>query len=375
MKPIVGILGCSGAVGKMACEILTRDYLVKGGQRSDFDHKFGDNFLGFEKVDIYNSKSLKNFCKGCDVVLNCAGPSYKIKDIAAIEALEAGADYVDVFGADPLEDILKEKIDEYDSTCVISAGAFPGLSGLFPIWLKNKEFDSLDIIHLFAGGRELLSKNAAADLLLSSLKGFGTSDVFLKNGNLTPYEAEFPLIVYLSGFGNVDVQPFLHTEFINLADKLKLSETHFYNVFIDPLIHESIKNSFLKISDEEGFPGLNEATSDLVNTASSLFSSGAHWYSMMVDCLGIKNGEIVKKRGLIKSGNSYMISGAIAAMSVEKLINEKFDNGVYWAYEFLDPDTVFEKLIQTKAVESIDILDINEVAQDLFSLTEVEGEI
>lgn len=375
MKPVIGILGCSGAVGREACGILLEKYFVKGGQRSRCETVRNDNFLGWHTVDVFDPDALDEFCDGCDVVLNCAGPSYRVKALAAVASDRAGADYVDVFGADPLADYLTKNASRLNAAFVISAGVFPGLSGLFPRWLKHRAFDRVSHVHAFGGGKELLSKIGGADFLLSALKGFGAPDVYWENGDRATYGEPFPKTARLSGFGEVLVQPFLHTEYARLGDKLGLSEAHWYNIFVDPLIHEAVRSAILNVSSRAGFDGLEQAAADMAGISASLFAGQPQWYRMMIDMAGEKNGEPVQKRSILTGKSGYQLSAVVAACAVDMLVERQLENGVFWAFDCLDPQVVFDRLVDTGAAALPEIFDIRRPAYELFAPAVVEGQL
>ena len=57
-----------------------------------------DARLQWTAVDFNDTPALARFARGCDVLLNCAGPSWRVADRAAQAALKADAHYVDAAG-------------------------------------------------------------------------------------------------------------------------------------------------------------------------------------------------------------------------------------------------------------------------------------
>lgn len=371
--PLIGVLGCGGAVGSVACDILQQSYRIRGGQRCKPAKSPGKHSFEWVQVDLYNSKSLADFCAGCDVILNCAGPSYRIGDCVALAAVEAGASYVDTFGSDPLEQSLSENIGDVSGLFVISAGNFPGLSGVLPLWLFTQGFETVDSIHGFAGGREHCSVGAGSDVLLSSVAGFGIPEVYWRNGSMTRYSEPFPQVAHLPGFkGEVYVQRYLSSETVRLAKQLKLHEAHWHNVTVDKRVNDIISKCCVHLTVDASDAALEESVSELVTVASMVLSGRSPWYTMMIEAQGATQGEIIRKRVILRSSNSYQLSGVVAAATAQTILQQRPTDGVYWAFELLNPAVVIERLLSTKAAESLDVVEIPAVDKDILP-KEMEG--
>ncbi len=363
--PLIGILGCGGAVGRAACEVLEQSYRIRGGQRSLPQNLNKDKFE-WVMVDLYDPELLSDFCRGCDVILNCAGPSYRIGDCVALAAAESGACYVDAFGADPLEKALLESMAGADGVFVISAGSFPGLSGLLPRWLFAQGFETAEEMHAFAGGREYCTDGACADILLSSVSGFGIPGAFLRNGSLIRNAEDFHGKVYLPGFKEeAYVQRFLNSEAVRLAEKLKLQEVHCYNVVAEKQVSDILSRSCARLAMNNSDAVLKEEMSKVSAAASMALSGGSAWYTIMVELHGRTQGKAVRKRVVLHSSNSYRLSGVVAAAAVEAVLEHGLANGVYWAFDVLNPFRVMEKLFEAKAAKSFGVVDIPPVRDNI----------
>lgn len=103
-KPI-GVLGCSGTVGKNVTEKLLRQgYAVLGGQRSENCPFLTRTGFQFCRMDMENPAQLLAFCQACSAVVNCTAPFSRYGAKVARAAGASGAIYID--GADFL---LQEK--------------------------------------------------------------------------------------------------------------------------------------------------------------------------------------------------------------------------------------------------------------------------
>ncbi|MEI3614291.1 NAD-dependent epimerase/dehydratase family protein [Pseudogracilibacillus sp. SO30301A] len=71
-KKTIGILGSYGAVGQLLTDFLKDNYHIittyYSSKRNETDIY----------INIYQPSTMRSFIKQCDVVVNCAGPSYLV---------------------------------------------------------------------------------------------------------------------------------------------------------------------------------------------------------------------------------------------------------------------------------------------------------
>jgi len=358
-EPLIGILGSGGAVGSVACDILQHFFYIRGGQRHQPPKPIKKANYEWVHVDLYDTDSLANFCNGCEVILNCAGPSCRIGDRVARAAKEAGAYYVDVFGTGVLEPPLSGNIRDAEGVFVLSAGVFPGLSGVLPLWLSDQGFDTVDSIYGFAGGREFVSFGAAADLLLSSIKGFGIPGAYWSNGSVCRLPESSLEPVALPGFKDrVYIQPFLNDEMVHLSKQLKVGEIHWHSVYPDKQLMDAVLRGCCLLSVDESDRVLDRSVTELITIASMLMEGREPWYTLVTEVQGMIRGEIKRKRAILGSSSSCHLSGIIAAVTVQTILQQKPSEGVYWAFEVLDTKEVIAKVREEKTVDFFEVFDI-----------------
>lgn len=350
---LVGILGCGGRVGAIATEILSRRFRVRGGQRSPPTTRFGSNFE-WRRVDILNEASLDAFCDGCSIILNCAGPSYVVAPRIAAAAAKAHCGYVDIFGD---EASAKPSAGATDmGSAVIGAGVWPGLSGALPLWLASEEFEVVHSVSGYAGGLEHCSFGAAADLLLSSVHGFGVPDAYWRGGRILPCLSDGPEDMSVPGFsGTVYVKPFVSRETTRLAHKMGLEEARWHNVTTRREVARALLESSSQLAMGATGSALEGAAGRLVACVESAVAGQTPWYTMTVDARGVADGIEILKRVVIKSNSSYAISATVGALAVESMLRDGIRPGVHWAFEILDPQIVIQALRRNQATTSFEL--------------------
>lgn len=203
----IGIIGGYGQGGIEATKILANltdaPILIGGRDRQKADDAaagLGPRARGAQ-VDIWEDRSLDRFCRGCRLVINCAGPSRRILDRVALAALAAGSHYMDMGGDDVLYNSLfpiDPGIREKGLSAITSTGMYPGLSGLFPAWAARHHFDRVDDLTLyFVNQGDVLTRTAAYDVVCSLTDDYAQGMVVYENGRVTrtgvsPVMADFP---------------------------------------------------------------------------------------------------------------------------------------------------------------------------------------
>ena len=94
----VGVLGCTGEIGKRIVELLQKNYSVKAGFHKVNPDKMWSS-VEYSQFDIHDRKRLTFFIQECYIVINCAGASFIDGMYVAQICSDTGAIYIDPFGA------------------------------------------------------------------------------------------------------------------------------------------------------------------------------------------------------------------------------------------------------------------------------------
>lgn len=179
----IGILGASGTIGYLVCKLLQERYEIIGGCRKNNENFKNLKNFTWQKADLYDNESIKEFCRKSDVVVNCAGPAGSIKDRVALVAQKEKKPYIDASDFIIVEEECIGRISE-ESVCVVGAGYVPGLGGMLVKWAFKTLFDKLDKVVCYQGGKQHFSVNAFTDIILGAVSGVGHGDSYYRNGRI-----------------------------------------------------------------------------------------------------------------------------------------------------------------------------------------------
>lgn len=340
---LIAVLGGYGEVGTTAVHRLAAhgyDRIRAGGRNPKRGRASLGDTPGVElsHVDIGDPASLEEFCSGADLVLNCAGPSYRILDTVARAALEAGAHYVDVAGDVPARRALGAATSG-DRAVVFSAGIMPGLTGLLPRLIA----DPGDRMEIHVGGAVRMTPASAADILLAQGPDFGESLAAWQNGAVIPRALAPARRVQPPGFPQpVDAMPFLPTESTRMAADLGLAELRFYSAYASEAIPTALAMAW---ADD---PEFRDDYIELLTQAATSDLRDREPYYVLTARTG-------RSSITLRTADPYQLSGVVAAFTAKAVLQGEVHPRVHFADEALDPQSTAEALRRDPLVQSLDI--------------------
>ncbi|MFF1487500.1 saccharopine dehydrogenase NADP-binding domain-containing protein [Streptomyces sp. NPDC058319] len=356
-KPVIGVLGASGAVGRAAVRelrALGHSGLRLGGRTASALCEVAEENPGGHdetvRADATAPGGLRAFTEGCDIVLNCVGPTYRLRATVAFAALDAGAHCVDVAGDDPAaEDLLEGGDPARDArTVVLSAGALPGLSGLLPRWLAGQGLERVAALTAHCGGLEPCSPTVAHDLMLSLSSGgaggaaFGEALAAVRGGRRVPRALRTDEDTAHPAFpGRVAVQPYLSGESERLAADLGVDRLDWYNVHPGPAVRALLSLLPARLAAGEDRDGLARR---LILAAGLDLAGRKPYYVMDFALSGIASGEAATAGLTLRTASSYRLTAAVGALAVDAVLRGAVPAGVHFACDVLDPGTVVRHL-------------------------------
>ncbi|OEV05741.1 saccharopine dehydrogenase NADP-binding domain-containing protein [Streptomyces oceani] len=366
MTSRVGVLGGSGACGVSAASVLhTMGYSLRiGGRSIEVLRGVAERELNSQAeaaaVDVYDDALLEKFCADCDVIVNCAGPSYRIGDRVAQAAFAAGASYVDVAGDDPLRDRLTRDaaagVPE-TVTAVVSAGVQPGVSGILPRWLAAEHLDTVSHALIYAGGLEHVTPAAAGDYLISLGDGHGDALAAWRGGRIE-YRALQPLSnTELPHFPtSVTAYPHLAAETVRLARDLGADSLDWYNVSAGEQLllwmNRLRDRNWLQADEAE----LAEGVAQLEQAGAVDLAGRTPYYLQAVQLDGLVGGRSDTLSAVFRTRDSYRVSGSVAGLSADAVLRGEVPPGCHFAEEVLEPGQALQALRKFGAVTSLEVL-------------------
>ncbi|WP_246236398.1 saccharopine dehydrogenase NADP-binding domain-containing protein [Actinomadura chibensis] len=328
----VGVTGCYGAVGRALVRRL-RGRPRLGGRDLAKVRSLAPPGAEAVEVDVDDAAALAEFCDGCAVVVNCAGPSASVGDTVALAALRAGAHYVDVAG----EQLDRSRLTALarGRAAVLAAGMMPGLSALLPRALAERVGRPFRLVAR-VGGLDRFTKAAALDYV-AALHGEDAAPLAAWQGHRPLRGALRPAEnVVLPHFpGRVSAYPYLSGETQRLARTLDLAEVEWWGVFDGERTLRALSGA----RDKE----IGQAAEDL-ELAARLDALGRRPYFQLVFDL---DGRVL----VVRAADSYELTAALAATATRAVAAGRVPPGAHDASAVLDPAAVLKELRDDPAVE------------------------
>ncbi|WP_018657625.1 saccharopine dehydrogenase NADP-binding domain-containing protein [Actinomadura flavalba] len=349
-----GVLGGSGTVGRVVVDRLAgAGPLRVGGRDAGRAAEVCASHPGAEPVraDLADAAGLAAFCAGCDVVVNCAGPSYRVLDRVARAALAAGAHYVDAAGdvvaLDALADGPPARLA--DRAAVFSAGLMPGLSGLLPRVLAAA--GPLARLDVYVGGAAAIGPLSAVDALLTRGPRFGTALAAWRGGAVVPNALRPLRSVALPGFrGRVHAWPFLSAEAAGLAAALGVDELRNHTVYVTEEIPRALAAAW---ADEEG--PVDAHVPAVVAAADADLAATGPYYTLLFQAVPREHVPGRPRRLVLRTPDSYALSGVVAALTARALADGAIPPGAHLAADVLDPAATLAALRGDPLVTGVEL--------------------
>jgi hypothetical protein len=366
---MIGILGGYGRVGLQAASVL-RDWgnasLRIGGRNPEkAREKLINEFPEAEwvKVDIENDDSLKNFITGCELIVNCAGPSHRITVSVAKMCLSNGCHHVD---SGEGKDIEKMHKSPHSSAVLYGAGAIPGLSGLLPRWLANS-FDNVTNLIAYTGGLDQFTLSGAEDYLYGIIDEAKPPLSAWKDGVYSPLVLKRETGVTLPFFPNeVTLNPYFDTETEFVAKDLSLLNGEWHMA----IVGEHMSAALEGISGQ--FYADTTGAIKRLCLASELDTAGRQTYfNFLVQLEGVKQGKSLTRTLVLQAKGASALTGAVVAVTGIALLEKELPVSAGPVATIPNPDKLITRLSEAKIIKRLKVFDCS--ISDL--LQEVEGEI
>ena len=335
MTPLVGVVGAYGAVGTSVAAALATTHRLRVGGRDPARLAAFSGFHGVEAVvvDVDDPEQVDRFSRGCDVVVNCAGPSCRVGYAVAAGALAADAAYIDVGGDEP----MRRGLAGAARPAVLTAGLSPGLTGLLPRWLAGLLRTPAVRLRAWCGGLERFTPAAAADMVASLDDGYGESMAAWRDGALVRRALPPLTDAVVPPFpGRVSAYPYVSTETQRVAADLGLVDVQWYNVFAG---HHALTTLNRMRADPRGTDPV--AAAGLLVAAADLDLAGLRPYQLLVFEL---SSATECQTLTLRAEDGYRLTAMVAVAAVDLVLRGAVPDGAHLADEILDPAEVVAQL-------------------------------
>jgi saccharopine dehydrogenase-like NADP-dependent oxidoreductase len=321
----VGIIGAYGMTGRVVARELVKTTdlnLVLGGRNEERALSLAAD-LGVRTtarhVDIYDEKSLFDFCEPCSVIVNCAAPSSRVLDTVIKGALRTGSHYVDPAGG--LDTLIpySSEFDRANLTGLLYTGWVPGITGLalhHVYSLARESLDTIDSVNVYCEDRSAWSEEAFVDIVEEMLRG-APSGVFQrgvwKDQNLirATRTYEFPAPI-----GKRTVYAMHSHELEGLAKESEIPEMGMYAGMVGFWV--MLQALFIKMLGRDPEKAARRLRRAWVKAGESLGEDGI----VVAEAAGEKQGRDARVRISFYTKESYFVTGAPAALSVRAILED-----------------------------------------------------
>ncbi|NEZ47266.1 NAD-dependent epimerase/dehydratase family protein [Clostridium niameyense] len=345
----IGVLGGTGKIGKRIIKILKDDYFILASYRTNKQES--DEKCKFIQLDISNVERLREFCRQCDIIINCAGASYINGETVARIASELNIPLVDPSG----ESFLENRIDDIKNKniFVLSSGYFPGMTGLLMRFLCDK-FDKPKELYGMSATREIPSKSAIEDFILTNIAGFGLALNYYENGEFKRDESEFIEVLKNQEY---KFQNYYTVELDRVVKKYSLEKANWYNSEFSSNITQKMQEAIIKFRIKEASYEFKEITNDIQQEFKKNIKDKEPFNYIRICVKGTNGNTELCRKVEITNKYSSDISAVIAAYTAKAILDLSLNNGIYYAMDIIDVDTIIRDLpkfnIKLNLTESI----------------------
>lgn len=363
---MIGIIGGYGQVGLGTLNLLLSEYGAEnikiGGRHSEKISREKKKQIGnikLEKVDVYDKDSLKNFIGECDMVVNCCGPSHKLSYDIYKTVSECGKKYVDAGF-----DIRFAGEKSSDVAALYGCGSSPGFSGLAQKYLISL-FDEAENLTYYYGGISRFTEAAAEDYLIGSCEektGFMANYRNYARKPLESFESDITELPYFSE--DIKIIPFYDDECEETAVSSKIKNASWFIVSEGERVTSLMKNARYEWNKDK-----KRCIKSFMASVDLDLIGRKEYMCFLLECDGIKNGDYVKKRMVVKTYQPSYFTGFMTGIAVIYMMKNNVKNGVYTMSETVDPEFVWKSIQKYNIADIIGIFDVKD--DDYFD----EGEL
>lgn len=325
---IACIFGSGGSVGSAAAsELRRRGFRLRlCTRRASKNHRSYDIAGDADNIvclDVNDFDAARKFCRGADVVIGAAGPSFLLSEAMFSAACAEKVPYVDPGGG-----FLMSRNNLRNHTGipgVLDAGVFPGLSGLLVRLVLKEAREQCRKMEVAAGGSYSFTKAAAADFAAESgAAGGGVPLACIREGNIVPAQnPEMPELPF--GVRALKSFPYLSGEIRRIARQHGLRSVDSYTL---------VEGKVLK-----AISGVSTKEDDLLRVSGG---SGAAEYCSAV-IVRLETDKSVLNR-FFMGDEPGKVSGVVSALAAAHAAGGHLSPGLHYCSDVFVPENFMKVL-------------------------------
>jgi saccharopine dehydrogenase-like NADP-dependent oxidoreductase len=317
-------------------------------------------------VDVCNERELDAFCAGCSLIINCSGPAALIGERAAKAALAHKCHFVDPGGYTPLYHALGgQEISREGLVFFLAAGILPGLSEIFPPYVADREFDSVESVEYAIIGRDAWTFPSAYDI------AWGVGNI--GQGETAGYfeQGKYKEASLLQSGRRLHLPPPVgkHVLFRLLREDMKdfirmrrIPTAHVYGNNWGKWV--SLSTIFIRLAGLHKTERQLRSAARLIMLASRLDMRGKDsGFMLHLRMQGVRDGSRRSVSRTVYFTDSYRATGLCAAIGARLILEGRLQPGLYRGASLPDPGAFMEYFLdQGYAVTGEDIIPPREAA-------------
>lgn len=349
------ILGGYGGAGSAISKLLldkTELCLKVAGRREEmakaFSERLNEGFSGerasYIHADASDPKSLKEAFSGADMVIAASTTTPYVRNVAQA-ALDAGADYLDIYYPQEIVSVLKDMapaIEKSGLFFVTQAGFNPGLPSVF-VRKAAPYFSSYEKAKVAVAMNSWFETRESVYEIVDSFGDY-SAEVFKKGKWRKAGYRDTPRFDFGPPFGTKTCYPMTLEEMKALPDLFDLDALGFYaaglNWFVDYLVAPA---TFLlwKVKREFG----RDVLADLAVWGSKRFSPREEAVAVLLEAEGLKEGTERKVRIEASHHDVYLFTAiSVTSFMLQYLKGDIVRPGLWVMGHIVDPARFFEDM-------------------------------
>ncbi|MFF4603179.1 saccharopine dehydrogenase NADP-binding domain-containing protein [Streptomyces sp. NPDC001339] len=339
------VLGASGAVGRACVRTLlgrADTHVVAAGRdlpRLERELRaYGMSSPDTVRVDLDEPESVAAALAGragpADVVVNCAGPSYRYSAPTAQAVLRHGAHYVDAGGDQALIDATAAAAEKHGALAVFGAGVQPGLAGVAVRAVAARLGDPATTeIDAHCGGVQPLSRAGLDEYLHAVRARTGHPGKIYQRGALHTLPPDTGLAVPAAFPGTASAHVSLDEECRAAAEELGLASLRWCNITGSAQIEQALSRAL----------GQQRTHAETLRAIDAAVSGARPYFRISLQgTSGHGTSRQATVRTVLHCTDSYALTGAVAALAA--LEDPRGRTGAAWMSEYVDARRFWDRM-------------------------------